>query len=74
MSEPNMSNERVFFVIWNETGRSPTHKHLTLATARTEAKRLASENPGQRFNILEALEYVEKVEPITHLAFDNIPF
>lgn len=74
MSEPAPGNEQRFYMIWNPQGRHPTAKHPTIHTARDEAQRLATENPGQRFVILMAVEFMEAVRPVTHAAYDDIPF
>jgi hypothetical protein len=46
---------RAFWLVWNEQGHIPTHKHPTEDSARTEAERLARANPGQQFHVLQLL-------------------
>lgn len=43
-----------FWLIWNERGRAPVCKHPTRQSAETEAARLAANNPGHEFHILES--------------------
>ena len=38
----------------------PTYRHPTLSGACTEAERLATSNPGQRFTVLESVASVQK--------------
>ena len=50
--EPLAGSPPHFYVFNPEAGK-PTFKHATLAEAEQEALRLASANPGRRFEILE---------------------
>lgn len=43
-----------FWVIWRDGGGPPTVKHFSRGQAEVEAERLARENPGSRFILLEA--------------------
>lgn len=74
MTKVPMSNESLFWVVWNQDTSELRYKHPNIESARTEAKRLANMNPGQRFVILCAVEYVECQNPLTHKAYDCIPF
>ena len=48
---------------WLVHGAGPTnHRHGTKAGAIREAERLARENPGQAFVVLEAVEAIRLVE------------
>lgn len=47
-----------FWVIWNERGRAPVHKHYDRQAAESEAARLAQNNPGHEFHILESQQTV----------------
>lgn len=49
-----MTVEPLFWCVWAENGGSPTVKHAEYASAKREAKRLARNNPGQRFVVLAA--------------------
>lgn len=51
-----------FWYVFNPEGRQPTYQHGTLMSAQTEATRLARLNPGQRFIVLEAIEFHQKVD------------
>lgn len=44
-----------FWFVWNEAGRSPKKKHTSEGEARKEAARLANENPGHEFVVLESV-------------------
>ena len=44
-----------FWLVWNPNGRSPTFRHHSRQSATTEAERLANQNPGLNFFILEAV-------------------
>lgn len=54
--------EYSFFVVWNPNGRNPTMRHKSEQAARAEALRLARENQGQQFFILEACALFCKAE------------
>lgn len=41
-----------FWLVWNEEGSAPRHKHETEEGARKEAERLARKQPGSRFHVL----------------------
>ena len=56
-----MGNER-FWMVYGEGQGSPTARHKTFDSARTEAERLARIAPGVRFFILETVGAVEKVD------------
>lgn len=57
-----------YWMIRREAGGDPSYKHENYQDVCDEAKRLAQENPGSKFVILEAIEYVicELSEPIFH--------
>ena len=42
-----------FWLVWNHNGGVPTVQHETAQSAKTEAERLARNNPGQQFHVLE---------------------
>ena len=44
-----------FWFVWNENGRAPTHKHDSFERAQKEADRLAHQNGGQTFVVLESV-------------------
>ena len=67
-------DEQPFFVVWNPSGGNPRYRHTTERLARHEAIRLARENPGQSFFVLEAKSVSKSVEPVTTVVFDEIPF
>lgn len=45
-----------FWMVWCKSGSIPKHRHPTKAEAVAEAGRLAGENAGQSFFVLEATE------------------
>ncbi len=50
-----MNNARPFWLVWNESGHAPTFKHDSEESARREAERLARNNPGQQFHVLQVV-------------------
>lgn len=69
-----------FYIIWNPEGASPPRfRHEWFGSAANEAARLARENPGQEFIVMQAVRSV-KVMDLTVTEFarsehdDNIPF
>ena len=44
-----------FWLVWNEMGHSPTVKHPDPHSAKREAARLASQNPGREFHVLQVM-------------------
>ena len=59
----NMDNDfepqQPFWLVWCDNGGVPTVKHATEYSARKEAERLASANPGQRFHVLSAIGHCQ---------------
>jgi hypothetical protein len=53
MNIPNNMRERVWLV-WSPTGHAPHYRHDSKQSAVTEARRLATCNPGQDFFVLRA--------------------
>jgi hypothetical protein len=51
-----MSDENVFWMVWNPQGSQPTAKHYQRTDALAEAERLARKCPGETFYVLEATE------------------
>lgn len=55
-----------FYLVWSPQGTTPPScRHLSQASADTEAKRLAKTNPGKQFYVLLALTVSEKPEVVT---------
>lgn len=52
----------------------PAHQHRTYTDAREEAKRLARENPGIRFVVLQAVEGYKVTSPFEIVEYDQVPF
>lgn len=57
MSHPDhpSCNAPPFWFVWNPSNRPPSFKHTTASGAMDEAERLARENPGQTFIVLESV-------------------
>lgn len=80
-----MQGTRKFWMVWNPTGRAPTHQHLTKGEATAESKRLAGINPDCLFYVLEAVGIAARIEttyveindaqlPRVGAIFDDLPF
>ena len=74
-----MTDQRMFWLVWNPMGQSPTFQHWTQEAADREATRLALAYPGSRFYVLCAERCIEKNETrVTELApqedCPNMPF
>ncbi len=69
-----MDNE-TFWMVWSPQGQAPTRKHLTRASAVTEAERLARLNAGNEFYVLQAIEgrRVDGMQRV-HLQGPEVPF
>lgn len=75
-----------FWMVYGIGKKSPTYRHDSLNSALAEAKRLARENPGLTFVVLEAVGAIvkrefdtisyraDRSEVISFPATDNIPF
>ena len=55
-----MMSEKRFFMVLG--AGEPTYRHLTLTAASQEAERLAKQNPGQTFTILQSVASVRRTE------------
>ena len=69
-----VEHDSPFWVIWNPQGRSPTVRHQYEHEARAEAQRLAKDNPGHSFIVLEARSSYQVRDPMTRVDFDAPPF
>jgi hypothetical protein len=63
-----------FWVIWNPTHGLPKVRHQFESSARSEATRLARENPGQQFFMLEAVEVIEATGVARKQLERTVPF
>lgn len=65
-----------FFLVWREEGGAPIRKHETHYQAEQEARRLASENPGQKFCVLAPMARIVTANTIVERfdCSDDIPF
>jgi len=55
-----MSATKTRWFVWNPNGRVPHFEHSTTRNARLEAERLARQNPGQKFLVLQSVCEVVK--------------
>lgn len=56
-----MKLQKKFFV-WARTGHIPKFEHDSFESARVESERLAKQNPGTRFYVLESVGVAVKKE------------
>jgi hypothetical protein len=49
-----------FWLVWCVEGGAPTYQHMDHESACNEAERLASKNPGKRFEVMERVSSVIK--------------
>lgn len=47
--------EDAFWLVWNPQGRNPTRQHEYYQQAVSEAERLARNNPGETFIVMESV-------------------
>ncbi len=66
--------ETEFWLVWNLNGRNPRHKHATQDSAEREARRLATENPGQAFYVVRAVSVAQAGEVTVEALCEYIPF
>jgi hypothetical protein len=59
-----------FFLVWNEDGYMPRHKHETKELAEAEAARLAGDNPGSEFHVLGVMATIRTSPDIVGQRFD----
>jgi len=67
-----MNENEAFWMVWSPQGRAPTHKHPTLDAAKKEAMRLAAENPGRDFVVLQSVGAARV--PVQFVQHDTMPF
>lgn len=58
-------------MVWNVGGGAPQVQHFEAATARREAERLAKQNPGQQFAVLQAVAVCETQKPVNWVDFND---
>lgn len=66
-----------FYIIWNPKGpTTPRFRHDTFGQAQAEAQRLALENPGHEFFVMQAHSRTAMKEPLDIEFFDTdgLPF
>ncbi|SFP62424.1 hypothetical protein [Sphingomonas rubra] len=69
------SNEPPFWLVWSERGGPPMKQHRSAADAEREASRLATENPGVSFVVLQPIARVTKrAVEVERFDLDTVPF
>jgi len=64
-----------FWLVWNPTRPwPPKYRHPTEASARTEAQRLATANPGEEFVVLASVATVLVRSPVEWRECGDVPF
>lgn len=63
-----------FWMVLRDNSVHTAHRHPTLESARSEATRLATQNPGVKFFVLQSIGSAELARPITWDEHDIIPF
>lgn len=66
--------EEEFWLVWNLKARNPRHQHSTKDSAIEEAKRLATQNPGQAFYVVHATSVARSNEVAVTALAESIPF
>jgi len=51
-----------FWMVWCPQGNPPKAKHYNLDSAVSEAKRLAAQNPGREFVVLQSVGVAKRVD------------
>lgn len=64
----------VFYVVWNPQAGNPAYRHESESMATKEARRLALQNPGQRFYVLCAVNVSEHNAVTTTQLEHGLPF
>jgi len=62
--------EKPFYMIWNPGNKAPKKTHFNIESARTEVKRLAIANPGEKFYILKSILWA--ITPLNTIEYCNI--
>jgi hypothetical protein len=63
-----------FWMVWRENGGGPTRQYPAEKSAEIEAERLARENPGANFVVLESVKFCTIDNPIHWYDTSVIPF
>lgn len=70
-----MTEESKFWLVWNETTGYTRYRHASRQAAKGEAMRLATQNKGQRFFVLEPAGAAVVRDPCEWVDIeDGIPF
>lgn len=69
-----MSSHSLRYLVWNPRAGLPTYAHTSLDSAIAESERLARNNPGQEFFVMEPCGVSLVDAPSIFRRFDDIPF
>jgi hypothetical protein len=67
-------DEKMFYLVWNPFGHSPSFRHATYDSALKESRRLAQENPCATFYVLAAMSKSKNVSVQTVELERELPF
>jgi hypothetical protein len=68
-------NRDVFYTVWRMGGPSPTVQHRFVGDAEREAERLARQNPGATFTVMESYKSCSVDDPLKWVKHeDEVPF
>lgn len=64
-----------FWMVWCPSKKEPTKRHNSYSHAKSEAERLARDNPGLDYYVLESIAHARKSDVVvTKFPVDPIPF
>lgn len=63
-----------FYMVLGEHSNVTNVKHPSESAATAEAKRLAGNNPGVKFFVLQSVSHAIRQEPVAVVEHDAIPF
>lgn len=70
-----MKDAPPFWLVWTPNGHTPRYEHQSAASAHAEAQRLARENPGEKFYVLQPISETVRNDIVTRrFEVDEIPF
>lgn len=68
------SNGDSFWMILKQGGDIPRKRHTSYESACTEAQRLATNHPGEKFYVLRAMDAFESRSIVRTKLMDPVPF
>jgi hypothetical protein len=70
-------HEKIIYAVWNPRNGSPTKQYSDMVDAVKESERLARENAGQSFYVMQSIGISHKPreeQVYTSLTDDGVPF